>query len=197
MERGPRIFLLGALWVLVSMVACVPMPVARLILYKEVVSPAKPNTASVWGNVHSLDWCYAIDPPKIVLLKGPGLPEGGMPSYPRDPASERGEFHYFNLPPGHYTLSLQESVASISSYTCGKIDHRPEVQIEPVEVAIELKEGESREVQLRLVWIKNAPVLTPESGPRYWTSGASSTTTGATIPDYMFQNIPLGPPPDR
>jgi len=175
-------------------------PVAlELALLGEQTKLGSSQLASIWGELRNPD-CCPVDRPLIILLRGPGLPPEGVRSQPEDPWSENGGFRFFNLPPGEYHLSLQVAPGQdpplLKSDNCTMA-----IPLKANDVVVHLLEGESKEIDLALVW--------NEFGPHYqqftnWGRGGEgprtdyrSTTSGATIPDTMFQNIPLGPPPDR
>lgn len=165
---------------------------------EERTSPSSPNIATLWGKVDNPAWCN-LDGPIIVMLRGPGLPVDGVRSQPEDPWSESGGFRFFNLPPGDYHLSLRVP-AGVTLPRLKSEDCQRDIPLLENEVVVRLKEGESKEISLELSWNKYGPKWT---GPNIQLFDGPppidqrSTTTGASIPDTMFQNIPLGPPPDR
>jgi len=66
-------------------------------------------------------------------------------------------------------------------------------------VTVEIGPGQKKDVVVRLMPVRTMPGLcggfVDFAGPPI--IDQRKTESGATIPDTMFQNIPLGPPPDR
>lgn len=181
---------------LTTLWGCAPTPVARLLGGSEVVSEGAANKASLWGSIGGREPCVYFERPVLVVLKGPGLPPEGVVSTPLDPSAEGGDFRFFNLQPGSYTLSLRPPPGQTRAlFRSGECDRT--ILVEPGEVSVTLREGESKEVHLELVYVKNSPDVPLASPWGIPMMDWRSTESGVSFSDADLNSLPIPPASSR